>query len=103
MLSLMTILNSLKAQQKLTLLQAQDFAIKNANSVTQSRYDEELAKIQVDQVLAIGLPQLNGSVQFQNFLNLPTSIIPGAIFGAPGQDVKVQFGVPYQMTAGLTG
>ena len=102
-LSLMTILNSLKAQQKLTLLQAQDFAIKNANSVTQSRYDEELAKIQVDQVLAIGLPQLNGSVQFQNFLNLPTSIIPGAIFGAPGQDVKVQFGVPYQMTAGLTG
>lgn len=103
MLSLMTILNSLKAQQKLTLLQAQDFAIKNANSVTQSRYDEDLAKIQVDQVLAIGLPQLNGSVQFQNFLNLPTSIIPGAIFGAPGQDVKVQFGVPYQMTAGLTG
>jgi len=102
-LSLMTILNSLKAQQKLTLLQAQDFAIKNANSVTQSRYDEDLAKIQVDQVLAIGLPQLNGSVQFQNFLNLPTSIIPGAIFGAPGQDVKVQFGVPYQMTAGLTG
>lgn len=66
-LSLMTILNSLKAQQKLTLLQAQDFAIKNANIVTQSRYDEDLAKIQVDQVLAIGLPQLNGSVQFQNF------------------------------------
>jgi len=102
-LSFMTILNSLNGQQKLTLLQAQDFAIKNANSVTQSKYDEELAKIQVDQVLAIGLPQLNGSVQFQNFLNLPTSIIPGAIFGAPGQDVKVQFGVPYQMTAGLTG
>jgi outer membrane protein len=102
-LSFMTILNSLYAQQKLTLLQAQDYAIKNANSVTQSRYDEELAQIQVDQVLAVGLPQLNGSVQFQNFLNLPTSIIPGAIFGAPGQDVKVQFGVPYQMTAGLTG
>ena len=102
-LSFMTILNSLYAQQKLTLLQAQDYAIKNANSVTQSRYDEELAQIQVDQVLAVGLPQLNGSVQFQNFLNLPTSIIPGAIFGAPGQDVKVQFGVPYQMTAGLNG
>jgi len=102
-LSFMTILNSLYAQQKLSLLQAQDYAIKNANSVTQSRYDEELAQIQVDQVLAVGLPQLNGSVQFQNFLNLPTSIIPGAIFGAPGQDVKVQFGVPYQMTAGLNG
>jgi outer membrane protein len=98
-----TTINLLFSQQKLTLLQAQDYAIKNSNNVSQSKYDEELAKIQADQILAIGLPQLNGSVQFQNFLNLPTSIIPGAIFGQPGQDVKVQFGVPYQMTAGVSG
>jgi outer membrane protein TolC len=45
---------------------------------------------------------LNASLQYQNFINLPTSIIPGDFFGAPGQDVKVQFGVPHQMTAGLS-
>jgi outer membrane protein TolC len=103
LLTFSTTLQILLGQQTFTLQQAQDYALKNANSITQSKYDEELAKIQIDQLLAIGLPQLNGSVQFQNFLNLPTSIIPGAIFGAPGQDVKVQFGVPYQMTAGVSG
>ncbi len=103
LLTFSTTIQILQGQQTLTLQQAQDYAVKNANSVTQSKYDEEIAKIQIDQLLAIGLPQLNGSVQFQNFLNLPTSIIPGAIFGSPGQDVKVQFGVPYQMTAGVSG
>jgi outer membrane protein len=103
LLTFSTTLQILLGQQTLTLQQAQDYALKNANSITQSKYDEELAKIQIDQLLAIGLPQLNGSVQFQNFLNLPTSIIPGGIFSPPGQDVKVQFGVPYQMTAGVSG
>jgi outer membrane protein TolC len=86
----------------MTLVQAQQYAVKNANSVTQATFDAELASIQTKQILSIGLPQVNGSVQFQNFLSLPTSVIPGAIFGQPGQDVKVQFGVPYQMNAGLS-
>ncbi|MFM7727719.1 MAG: TolC family protein, partial [Flavobacteriales bacterium] len=55
-----------------------------------------------DELLGIGLPQLNGSLQYQNFINLPTSIVPGDFFGAPGQDVRVQFGVPHQMTVGLS-
>jgi outer membrane protein len=94
--------SGMMGQQKLTLAKAQDYGVKNANSVTQATFDAELASIQTKQILAIGLPQVNGSVQFQNFLSLPTSVIPGAIFGSPGQDVKVQFGVPYQMNAGLS-
>lgn len=93
--------NGALGQQKMTLSQAQEYAMKNAPSVSQSTYDAELASIQAKQLLAVGLPQVNGSVQFQNFLKLPTSIIPGTVFGQSG-DVKVQFGVPYQMTAGLS-
>lgn len=98
----MFVASTIIGQQRMTLVQAQQYAVKNANSVTQATFDAELAAIQTKQILAIGLPQVNGSVQFQNFLSLPTSVIPGAIFGQPGQDVKVQFGVPYQMNAGLS-
>jgi outer membrane protein len=98
----MFVASTIIGQQRMTLVQAQQYAVKNANSVTQATFDAELASIQTKQILAIGLPQVNGSVQFQNFLSLPTSVIPGAIFGQPGQDVKVQFGVPYQMNAGLS-
>jgi outer membrane protein TolC len=87
--------------QQLSLIQAQDFALKNAFQVKSAQYDKTSADYTSDELLGIGLPQLNGSVQYQNFINLPTSIIPGDFFGAPGQDVKVQFGVPHQMTVGL--
>lgn len=88
--------------QQLSLIQAQDYALKNAFQVKNAQHDKTSADLTSDELLGIGLPQLNGSLQYQNFLNLPTSIIPGDFFGAPGQDVKVQFGVPHQMTVGLS-
>ena len=88
--------------QQLSLVQAQEYALKNAFQVKNAQHDKTSADLTSDELLGIGLPQLNGSVQYQNFINLPTSVIPGDFFGAPGQDVKVQFGVPHQMTAGLS-
>jgi outer membrane protein TolC len=95
-------ITSMQAQtQQLSLIQAQDYALKNAFQIKNAQHDKTSADLTSDELLGIGLPQLNGSVQYQNFINLPTSIIPGDFFGAPGQDVKVQFGVPHQMTVGL--
>jgi outer membrane protein len=88
--------------QQLSLIQAQDFALKNAFQVKNAQHDKTSADLTSDELLGIGLPQLNGSLQYQNFINLPTSIVPGDFFGAPGQDVRVQFGVPHQMTVGLS-
>ena len=88
--------------QPLSLLQAKEYAKTNAPAVKNARHDQEAAKISTDELLGIGLPQINGSIQYQNFLNLPTSIVPGDFFGAPGQDVRVKFGVPHQATAGLS-
>jgi outer membrane protein len=84
------------------LKEAQDYAVKNNPSVKGVRYDADAAALQTKQLIGIGLPQLNGSVEYQNFLNLPTSIVPGEFVGAPGQDLRLQFGVPQQMTAGLS-
>ena len=88
--------------QQLSLIQAKEFAKTNAPAIKNARHNQEVAKISTDELLGIGLPQINGSIQYQNFLNLPTSIVPGDFFGAPGQDVRVQFGVPHQATAGLS-
>jgi outer membrane protein TolC len=88
--------------QQLSLIQAQEFALKYAFQVKNAQHDKTSADLTSDELLGIGLPQLNGSLQYQNFINLPTSIVPGDFFGAPGQDVRVQFGVPHQMTVGLS-
>ncbi|MFM9005377.1 MAG: TolC family protein, partial [Flavobacteriales bacterium] len=94
--------NSTAQTQQLSLIQAQDFALKNAFQIKSAQHDKSSADLTSDELLGIGLPQLNGSLQYQNFINLPTSIVPGDFFGAPGQDVRVQFGVPHQMTVGLS-
>jgi len=89
------------AQQALTLAGAKEFAVKNAFQVKSKNLDAQTAKLQTEQLLAIGLPQISGSIQYQNFIDRPTSILPGDFFGMPGQNVAVQFGVPQTLTAGI--
>lgn len=89
------------AQQALTLVAAKEFAVKNAFQVKTKTLDAQTAKLQTEQLLAIGLPQISGSIQYQNFIDRPTSILPGDFFGMPGQNVAVQFGVPQTLTAGI--
>jgi len=90
------------AQQALTLAAAKEFALKNAFQVKNKTLDAQTAKLQSEELLAIGLPQINGSIQYQNFIDRPTSILPGDFFGRPGQNVAVQFGVPQTLTAGIS-
>jgi len=88
-------------QQSLTLAAAKDYAMKNAFQVKSTNLDAQSARFQTEQLLAIGLPQISGSIQYQNFIDRPTSILPGDFFGMPGQNVAVQFGVPQTLTAGI--
>jgi len=89
------------AQQSLTLAAAKEYAVQNAFQVKSKNFDAQSAKLQTEQLLAIGLPQISGSIQYQNFIDRPTSILPGDFFGMPGQNVAVQFGVPQTLTAGI--
>jgi outer membrane protein TolC len=86
------------AQQALTLAAAKEFALKNSFQVKSKTLDAQSAKLQTEELLAIGLPQISGSIQYQNFIDRPTSILPGDFFGMPGQNVAVQFGVPQTLT-----
>lgn len=90
------------AQTALSLQQAQDYALKNALEVKNARYDAEVAKLQSDELLGIGLPQVSAGLQYQNFITLATQVVDGTFFGAPGQEVRLQFGLPHNMTASLS-
>ena len=71
--------------------------ILNANREVQRAYKERWSTI------AIGLPQITANADYQNFLELPTSLIPAQFFGGnEGEFAEVQFGTPQTMTAGVT-
>lgn len=78
------------------------YANQHQPAILNAKIDEEIAKYKVKETVAIGLPQINASVDFQDFLKVPTSLVPGDFFNRPGELVPVQFGVKYQSTPGLS-
>ncbi|PQJ76893.1 TolC family protein [Polaribacter glomeratus] len=74
---------SLKAQEKtmeLSLKQAINFALENSYNTKAARNDIRSANEKVWETTAIGLPQVNGRVDYQNFLKQPVSLLPAAAF-----------------------
>ncbi len=82
-----------------TLKEAQQFAIDNNYDVINAGTDVEIARKRVKENLAIGLPQVNASAGYTNYIELPTSIIPGDFLpGGTGEDMEIQFGTPQNAT-----
>lgn len=51
----------------------------------------------------MGLPQVSGSIDLKDYLNIPTSLLPGQIFGYPaGTFIPVKFGTKYNSTVGIS-
>ncbi|MBC8173936.1 MAG: TolC family protein [Chitinophagales bacterium] len=91
------------AQQSFTLQQAQDYGVQNNIATKTAALDILGAEATVGERLSVGLPQLSASVDYQNFLKLPTSLIPAEFFGGEaGEFAEVQFGTKQNVTAGLS-
>lgn len=92
-----------QSTQQFTLSEAQSYALQHNYQLQQSKLDLDIARSKVRETTAIGLPQVNGEVTYNNFIDIPTQVIPASAFGGPeGVYVPAQFGLPQSMSAGLT-
>jgi outer membrane protein TolC len=64
----------------LTLQEAIDFAIENNRNSKNAALDIEIAKKQKMETTAIGLPQINANVDYQNWIKQQVSLFPAASF-----------------------
>ena len=87
-----------------TLQQSIEYAYKNSPNYLNAENDVLMAKYKRKEVLGMAMPQINSSVDFKDFIEIPTSLLPGQIFGAPaGTFIPVRFGTKYQASAGASG
>lgn len=84
-----------------TLQEAIDYAQTHQSAILNAKVDEEIARNTVKKTVGMGLPQINANVNFQDFIKVPTNLLPGEFFGKPGEMIPVRFGVKYQSSAGL--
>ncbi len=85
-----------------SIQQSIDYALQNQHDIKNALLDEEIAKKKVNEIMGMGLPQINSSFDLKDFLEIPTSLIPAEIFGGPpGSFAAVKFGTTYQASAGI--
>jgi len=86
-----------------TLDEAIAFALENNYSAINANRDIVDAQKQKWEVIAEGLPQINGSVSYQNQLKQPVSLIPAEFAGGePGEFVPIVFGQAQNANATAT-
>jgi outer membrane protein TolC len=93
------------AQQRLSVNDAQQLGLTNNTEVKNARLDVKLAKKKVKETVAIGLPKINGEVNMQQFLEIPTTVVPANMFApsaSADEFTELQFGTEYNSTSTLS-
>jgi len=96
---------SFQAQEKknFSLQEAVAYAKTNSYAMLNASDDIEAAKKKVWETTTMGLPQINGNVDYQNFLKKPVSLIPAEMFGGqPGEFAEISFGTKHNVSASAT-
>jgi outer membrane protein len=87
------------SELKLSLKEAQDYAIQNNKLMITSRMDVATSKVAVWETISNALPQVSASGSFTDNLKLMTTLLPGDFFGQPGVKVPVTFGSQFNSGA----
>ena len=87
---------------KLSLKEAQEYAIQNNKMMVSSRMDVNASKVVVWETISNALPQVTASGSFTDNLKLMTTLLPGEFFGQPaGTKIPVTFGSQFNSGASI--
>ena len=88
---------------QLTAQQTVDYGLKNAYQVKNALLDVLIQQQSNRDITSAAYPQINANGSFNDYLNIPTSLLPGEFFGgAPGTFIPVKFGTKYSSSAGVS-
>lgn len=102
-ISLLLLLAELSiGQEVFSIKEAVEFGIANSPQTSRNQLELAKAEAQIKEYRSTGLPQVNGRINYQHFLNLPVSLLPAEIFGGPaGTFAEIQFGLKNSVTGGV--
>lgn len=96
---------SVSAQDQTTfnLTEAENFGVMNHGKMKNALLDVEAARKRVWETTAIGLPQISAEGNFQNFIDIPTSVVDASFLNPmAGPDEVVEFQMGQKFSTGLT-
>ena len=103
--ALILLSSNLMAQNtnQLTAKQTVDYGLKNAYQVKNALLAVLIQQQSNRDITSAAYPQINANGSFNDYLDIPTSLLPGEFFGgAPGSFIPVKFGTKYSSSAGVS-
>ncbi|MBC7722127.1 MAG: TolC family protein, partial [Pedobacter sp.] len=89
-------------KHQLSVQQAVDFAAKNNVQVKNALLNLQIQQQTNRGITAAALPNLSASGSFTDYINIPTSLLPGEFFGQPaGTYIPVKFGTKYNASGSV--
>jgi outer membrane protein len=85
---------------QLSLKEAQSLALQNAFALQYAQLDKEKSERDVKEVLASGLPQVNLIADYSQYIDIPTQVAAGDVFGFP--DYLISFFGGVSQATGVT-
>lgn len=101
---ILLITGSASAQKtnEFSVKQAVDYAMQNSVIVRNALVDIKIQKQVNNEFTSAAYPQLSGYFNVNDYLDIPTSLIPAEFTGgAPGTYIPLKFGTKYNATGGL--
>jgi len=99
----LSVVNAQEKAMNLSLDEAITYALKNNYNAKVAVNDIASAKKRKWETTTIGLPQINGKVDYQNWLKQQISLLPAEITGgAPGTFIPITFGTKQNLNASVT-
>ncbi|MEE3035120.1 MAG: TolC family protein [Bacteroidota bacterium] len=94
--------NAQNFPNSLTLKEAIEYGLNNNFSVKNANREIEKAEKDRWSTIAIGLPQIYAEVNYQNFLEMPVSLVPAEFFGGkPGEFAEISFGTKQKVVGSV--
>lgn len=94
-----------QAQNAFSIKEAQEQALNNNYDIKNAQFDVEYASKKMQETLSAGLPQINADIEWQNFIEVPTTLVPASQFNPEAPDniyTEMQFGIPHSTNASIT-
>lgn len=91
------------AQQSFTIDDALKYAVEHNVNAQKAKISQTIAAQKVKETIGIGLPQISAQGKYNDYLKLPVTLLPNAIFGAnDGGFTPVTMGTKQSASGGVT-
>jgi outer membrane protein len=85
----------------ITLSECLDLSVKNSVKLQINALEHKRLIYQRREVMGQGMPDINFNGGWDDYVNLPTQLLPGEFFGKPGELIPVQFGTTYNISGSI--